>query len=65
MKGTVKWFSPKKGFGFITGDDEKDYFAHYSAINKDGFKSLKKGQAVSFDVDSVEKGDSAVNICPV
>ena len=50
MKGTVKWFNAEKGYGFITGEDGVDYFAHYSQIQVEGYKSLDQGQAVSFDV---------------
>jgi len=62
MKGTVKWFNAEKGFGFITGDDGKDVFAHFSQIQKDGFKSLEEGQAVEFDVVNGQKGLQAENI---
>jgi CspA family cold shock protein len=61
--GTVKWFNDAKGFGFITpeaGGD--DLFAHFSAINMNGFKSLKEGQKVSFDVTQGQKGKQASNI---
>lgn len=61
--GTVKWFNNAKGYGFILPDDGKeDLFAHYSAINMDGYKTLKAGQAVSFDISQGEKGLHAVNI---
>jgi CspA family cold shock protein len=61
--GTVKWFNDAKGFGFITPDDgSDDLFAHFSAINMSGFKSLKEGQKVSFDVISGPKGKQASNI---
>lgn len=62
MKGTVKWFNGEKGFGFITGEDGKDVFAHFSQIQKDGFKTLNEGQAVEFDVVESEKGPQAENI---
>ena len=61
--GTVKWFNDAKGFGFITPTDGgKDLFAHFSAIAEAGFKSLKEGQRVSFDVVSGPKGQQAANI---
>ena len=61
--GTVKWFNDSKGFGFITPDDgSEDLFAHFSAINMNGFKILKEGQKVSFDVVQGPKGKQASNI---
>ena len=61
--GTVKWFNDAKGFGFITPDDgSEDLFAHFSAINMSGFKSLKEGQKVTFDVVQGPKGKQASNI---
>jgi cold shock protein len=60
---TVKWFNDTKGFGFIKPDDGgEDLFAHFSAINMQGFKSLKEGQKVSFDVTQGPKGKQAANI---
>jgi cold shock protein len=61
--GTVKWFNDAKGFGFITpADGGKDLFAHFSAIQEQGFKTLKDGQRVSFDVTTGPKGQQASNI---
>ena len=61
--GTVKWFNDSKGFGFVTPDDgSTDLFAHYSAINMNGFKSLHEGQKVTFDVVQGPKGKQASNI---
>jgi len=61
-QGTVKWFNATKGFGFITAEDGKDVFAHFSAIQTDGFKTLEEGQAVTFDVEDGERGPQATNI---
>jgi CspA family cold shock protein len=61
--GTVKWFNDAKGYGFITPDDgSEDLFAHFSAIQMDGFKSLKEGQKVNFEVTQGPKGKQASNI---
>ncbi|WP_374509198.1 cold-shock protein [Niveibacterium sp.] len=63
--GTVKWFNDSKGFGFITPDGGgQDLFAHFSAIQGNGFKSLQENQRVTFDVTKGPKGDQASNIRP-
>ena len=62
MKGTVKWVNGNKGYGFITGEDGKDTFAHYSQINSDGYKTLEEGQKVSYDIGEGRKGTEAENI---
>jgi CspA family cold shock protein len=61
-KGTVKWFSDAKGFGFITSDDGGDIFVHYSAIQGDGFKTLAEGDSVSFETEEGPKGPRAINV---
>jgi CspA family cold shock protein len=63
--GTVKWFNDAKGFGFIAPDDGgKDLFAHFSAIQGNGFKTLKEGQRVTYDASTGPKGPQAANIRP-
>ncbi len=64
--GTVKWFNDSKGFGFIVREDgAKDCFVHHSAIQAEGFKSLREGQQVEFDVIEDQKGPSAQNVTVV
>lgn len=61
--GVVKWFNDGKGYGFITPDDgEKDCFVHYSAIQGDGFRSLKEGERVEFEMVQGDKGPAAENV---
>jgi CspA family cold shock protein len=60
--GTVKWFNEQKGYGFITQEDGPDVFVHYSGINSSGFKTLKEGDKVSFDIEQGKKGPAAVNV---
>jgi CspA family cold shock protein len=62
MKGTVKWFNATKGYGFITTEDGRDVFAHFSAIEMEGFKTLDEGQAVEFEVVDGAKGPQAAHI---
>lgn len=62
MNGIVKWFNEEKGFGFITGEDGKDIFVHFSEIKKDGFKVLKEGEEVSFEITQGQKGPQATNV---
>ncbi len=66
LTGRVKWFNAQKGYGFIVPDNGgKDLFVHYSAIQSDGYKTLKEGQKVEFEVDSSDRGDKAVNVTVV
>lgn len=60
--GTVKWFSPKKGYGFITMEDGQDVFVHYTAIGGNGFRSLEEGEKVQFEVTQGPKGLQAANV---
>ncbi len=62
MEGTVKWFNSTKGYGFITGEDGTDYFAHFGEIQMDGFKKLEENQTVTFEVGEGEKGPVAKDI---
>lgn len=65
VKGTVKWFNEKKGFGFLSRDGGEDVFVHYSVIQGDGFKKLEEGQEVEFEVQDGPKGPQAVNVTAV
>jgi len=61
-KGTVKWFSNQKGYGFIATEDGKDVFVHHTAIKGEGYKTLQEGQAVEFDIIQGPKGQQASNV---
>lgn len=62
MTGKVKWFNADKGYGFITGDDGKEVFVHFSSIQVEGYKTLEDGQAVSYDVVEGSRGLQAANV---
>ena len=62
MKVKVKWFDSKKGYGFITGEDGKEVFVHYSGIVKDGFKALNEKQEVEYELGEGSKGIQAINV---
>lgn len=62
MEGKVKWFDGAKGYGFITAEDGKDVFVHFSGINLDGYKRLEENQSVSFDIENGNKGPQAINV---
>ncbi|MEA3346848.1 MAG: cold shock domain-containing protein [Candidatus Auribacterota bacterium] len=61
-KGTVKWFSNQKGYGFVTSESGQDVFVHHSVIQGDGYKSLEEGQQVEFEVQQGPKGEQATNV---
>jgi cold shock protein len=61
-KGEVKWFNEKKGFGFISKDDGNDIFVHHTGITGEGFKTLKEGDKVEFEVENSDKGPRAVSV---
>ena len=61
-KGTVKWFSTSKGYGFITRESGGDIFVHYTGIEGEGFRSLKEGEPVEFDIEETDKGPQAIKV---
>ena len=65
VQGTVKWFNAEKGFGFISQENGPDVFAHFSEIQSNGFKSLKDGQKVNFEVEQGQRGLQATNITKI
>jgi len=64
-EGTVKWFNTRKGYGFIAAADGKDVFVHYSSISSEGYKTLKEGDPITFDIVQGEKGPRAENVVPL
>lgn len=64
-KGTVKWFDDRKGYGFISDEAGKDVFVHFSKLNMEGFKTLKEGVTVDFEVEDSDKGPQAVDVTVV
>jgi CspA family cold shock protein len=62
VKGTVKWFNERKGFGFLSREDGSDVFVHHTSIQAEGFKTLSEGQEVEFEVQDGPKGPQAVNV---
>ena len=62
MEGTVKWFNKDKGYGFITDEEDRDIFVHYTQILMDGFRILEQGERVSFDVLHSERGPQAQHV---
>ena len=63
--GTVKWFSTSKGYGFITRESGEDIFVHYSGISGEGFRSLKEGERVEFEIEETDKGPQAINVTKI
>lgn len=60
--GTVKWFNPEKGYGFLTRENGDDVFVHFSSIQGEGFKTLSEGEPVTFDIEDSDRGPQAVNV---
>ena len=65
INGTVKWFSDRKGFGFIEQEEGPDIFVHQSAINSNGFRSLNEGDRVTYDIEQGQKGPAAKNVAVI
>ena len=65
MKGTVKWFNARKGYGFITPEEGDDVFVHFSSIQGEGYKSLNEGDQVEFEITTDQKGSKATNVVKV
>jgi CspA family cold shock protein len=65
VQGKVKWFNQEKGYGFIEVEGEKDVFVHYSALQQEGFKTLKEGETVEFEIVEGQKGPQAANVVRV
>lgn len=65
LTGTVKWFSLAKGYGFIGRDEEEDIFVHFSAVQMEGYRVLKQGQIVEYEVEDGPKGKQAIAVVPV
>ena len=62
MKGTIKWFNNQKGYGFITDEEGRDVFVHYSGLVMEGYRSIAEGAAVEFEMTDGEKGPQAINV---
>ena len=62
LKGTVKWFNNRKGYGFISREDGSDVFVHYSCIDAPGYKTLEQGEAVEFEIEDSDRGPEARNV---
>jgi len=65
VKGTVKWFNDKKGYGFISAESGEDVFVHFSEIQSAGYRSLAEGQQVEFEMENNQRGPKAKNVCAV
>lgn len=65
MTGTVKWFNADKGYGFISTEQGKDVFVHFSAIQTDGYKTLEEGSKVEFDIVNSARGETAANVTKI